>query len=586
MVVTRYHLPWAMALVLGLTSGAATAAVVAQVDRNRVAEGEFLTLTLEGGDGEPDLEPLRQDFEVQGTNHSSQIQIINGKVNSRSSWSVQLSPKHDGTLQIPALTFGSEKTEPIAITVDKAGKGVNVSGNDDLFLELEVSPHQVYVREQAVLTIRFYQAIDIREGSLSKPELADAVVEKLGDDKITDQYRDGVRYHVTERRFAIFPQASGRLNIPPVVFDGQMVVANRSPRAFGGFDPFDRFFQQARPVRLRSDGVELEVLPQPVQTGGAWLPVQQLTLEESWAPDPPVFKVGEPVTRTLRLQATGSVDSQLPDLAPAVIDGIKFYPDQPVSKTAAGAEALQASKEFKIALMPTTAGNYTLPEIEVPWWNTKLRRMETARLPARQITVAGGVPAATPAPVAAGSAPAMSAADPSAAPAAVSTVAPPGIAAEGDARWRWLTLAALLLWLLTLGVWWRERRNYRRPVAAPEVAAPIRPDFATASREFDFACEAQQPQQAAAALVRLVSVLRADPGVKNLGQVRELFSDAPVVEALQELQRQLYSRDGGAWQGQQFKALLQPVLRRLRPEEAKRKRGKGVTDLPELYSAG
>ncbi len=562
----------------------AHAAVIAHVDRVVVPEGESLTLVIESGsDQEPDLQPLQKDFDVLGTSNSKQIQFINGQVSSRSSWNVQLSPKHDGRLVIPALTVGDEQTAPINIEVTKAGKGAIVSGAEDLFLEVDAEPKEVYVREQVVLTVKFFQAIDIRDGSLSKPELDNAVVEKLGEDRVTEEMRDGVSYRVVHRKFAIFPQSSGKLTIPAVVFDGQMMVANRGRRAYGGFDPFDRFLQQTRPVRLRSDPLAITVLPQPATvTADWWLPVQQLSLNETWTPDPPVFKVGEPVTRSLRLEATGTVESQLPDIKAADSDNIKIYPDQPVSTLSGNGETLLASKEIKMAMIPTAAGTFTLPEIRIPWWNTRLRRMEVARIAPREITVEGGVAA----PVAPAAGTALTTQTVAAAQDAAATAAPMLMASGSEAS-NWVSVAMLALWFATLGGWWWDRRRYRRSATVVPVNAG-KPDarLSRVSQQFERACDIGDARQAAAGVVRLAQLVNGDERLKNLGQITCLFADAEVVKELERLEQHLYGHDTGTWDGNAFKARMLPAVHQLSQQVADRRAVQSRQSLPELYASG
>ena len=69
----------------------AFAAFQASVDRNPVAEGESLTLTLksdENLDGDPDLSELQQDFDVLGKSSGSNMQIINGRVSRSVQWQI------------------------------------------------------------------------------------------------------------------------------------------------------------------------------------------------------------------------------------------------------------------------------------------------------------------------------------------------------------------------------------------------------------------------------------------------------------------------------------------------------------------
>ncbi|MCD8475766.1 MAG: hypothetical protein LRY40_04160 [Shewanella fodinae] len=90
-----------------------------------------------------------------------------------------------------------------------------------------------------------------------------------------------------------------------------------------------------------------------------------------------------------------------------------------------------------IAIVPAKAGDYTLPEIKVAWWNPHLNQEEYATLPARHIKVK---------PASNAPAPDLSVATPQAVPTA------PGY-------WPLATAVFAGLWLLTLGLWWRARKT-------------------------------------------------------------------------------------------------------------------------------
>ena len=72
----------------------------AGLDRRQVHEGDSVTLTIErdgtGPSASPDLTPLQQDFEVQGTSQGSQIRIVNGVRSDTTSWQITLVPKQAG----------------------------------------------------------------------------------------------------------------------------------------------------------------------------------------------------------------------------------------------------------------------------------------------------------------------------------------------------------------------------------------------------------------------------------------------------------------------------------------------------------
>lgn len=556
----------------------AQAASRSTVDRNPLREGEIVVLVVETDqDADPDIEPLRRDFELRGSTQSRQIRFVNGQRSMVIRWTWELLPKKTGKLTIPSLTVGKDHTNTIDLKVLKAGDSSSLSEERDLFIETSVDKNKSWVREQVVLTVAFFQSTDILEGSLSKPTPADTVVEQIGDGIVSEEIRNGIRYRVTRVRYALFPQASGTLTIDPVIFNGKVVVDDKTQsRGVGGFSPFNSLIAKSRRVRLRSRPLQVEVQPQPAAAEGQswWLPVTGLKLEQEWTPEPPVFKVGEPVTRTIRMQAIGAVDSLLPELPLQGPPGLKLYPDQPVSETRPGGKTMIATREYKVAMIPASAGELELPEIRVSWWNLNRKRMETATLPARTVKVIG------PPPQPVRETPVQ---QPASADADVQPQAEAAAETAPSSAMTWIPAALMMvLWLLTLVLWWLDRRRLRRPATtAPDRAHRAR-SIKKLTDSFNAACAKNDAHAAAKVLVELADT--AVGPVHNLGQLRRHLDSDEAREALGELQQVLYGREREPWDGKSCQQALSAELARLARVSAESGRADPMDSVPALYS--
>ena len=143
----------------------------------------------------------------------------------------------------------------------------------DIFLEAEVDSHFPYVQGQVLLTLRLMSAVSLQEGKLDDPDIEWGMIERVGKDSSFETVRDGRRYHVTERRFAITPQKAGAQIISSVLLSGsipdersqrlplQNFFDNRR-RAQGG-GPFSSMFQSTRQIHIRSPKVSLTVKEVP-----------------------------------------------------------------------------------------------------------------------------------------------------------------------------------------------------------------------------------------------------------------------------------------------------------------------------------
>ena len=530
----------------------AWATIQAYVDRNPVAEDESFTLTLESSsdvDGSPDLSPLRRDFEVEGQGKSSNLSIINGSVSRKTQWQISLIAKHSGQLQIPAITVGSEQTQPLTVTVTPASQAQAAPGGGDLFLEVKVTPRTAYVQQQVIYTVRLYRAVNLANGStLSEPTLpgGDAVVEKLGKDKHFETLRNGMRYEVIERSYAIYPQKSGSLDIAPLIFDGDIVQGGGGGGLFG-FDPFN---QSTRHKRLRSQAEHIDVEPIPAAfQGSQWLPARSLELDENWSPDPPKFMVGQAVTRTIAVMADGLTASQLPALDGGAISGLKQYPDQPALKDTQDSAGVTGLRTEKIAYIPTQAGSFTLPAIKIAWWNTTTDKMEVASLPSRSFTVLSAAAGsnATPPPVPMANAPARAQQTPPAVttPASPPQALPPPHTTSGS--WPWIALALGLGWLMTVLVWWWRARHRAVPAVATKSAE--QDSLRHLEKELQASCLANDAARTKGAVLAWARQRWPEHPSISLTAVARRCPD-PLSAALVELDRALYAKTAASWQGQ------------------------------------
>ncbi|MDP2902915.1 MAG: BatD family protein [Methylovulum sp.] len=377
---------------------AAATQIIASVGRNPVNLDESFQIIFtatDTPDDDPDFSPLEQDFSILNQSQSSNSSWINGQSSKTIQWTLNVMAKNSGSLVIPAIQFGTDASEPITVMVTQDTSNKDIKVDEDLFLEVDATPENPYLQSQVIYTLRLYTRVDIAQARLNEPELADAVIEKLGDDSNYNTQLKGVTYSVTERKYAIFPQKSGALTIKPLVLTAEVLSTSNRPLFNGFFNP-----QMSKTKRVESKAVTLQVKPAPANfTGQHWLPADQLTLTQQWSGDVQAMKVGEPLTRTLTLQAKGTTVGQLPELGTANNSGqLKSYPDQPVLKEQKNAAGLSAYREEKIALIPSKVGDYTLPAIEVPWFNTQSQKIEIAKIPQTVIRViaASDTPAPTP----------------------------------------------------------------------------------------------------------------------------------------------------------------------------------------------
>lgn len=430
-------------------AGDAGAAVRAWLDRDRVTLGETVTLNVESdrADVAPDFSVLGADFELLGTSSGTQVRIDNGQRSMVALRAVALRPLRAGTITIPSFALGSERTEPLQLTVLEPRQAPPGTPRD-VFLEVEAEPGDPFVQQQVRYTLRLYYAVTLLEGQLDEPVAQHTEVRRLGQDGSDQRTIDGRRYNVVERHYAIIPERSGTLEIQAPGFRGRAILPGRRSTWIGG----------GAPVSAAGEAIALEVRPRPGDAADPWLPAADLSLEDVSGSLPSTLRVGEPLTLTVRVRARGLGSAQLPDLELGAVAGAEVYPDQPLARDGNDGAWLVGERERKFAIVPTRAGTLQLPAVEIRWFDTDTRQYQSAAIAARSVEVLPAAAAADGAP---------------AAPAVVDAPATP--AAPDDALyWRWLAAVLALSWVATLGWigWRRMRRADASSPGAPPVPAP------------------------------------------------------------------------------------------------------------------
>lgn len=381
------------ALILLLTSLAAAQDIEVSVDRSELARGETLIFTIRVYDQRQgmqlDLTPLTENFDVLGTRTSSQIRSINNVVESWTDYIITLFPLNEGELTIPALSINNSITEAITIVVVNEGPRSNQS-SEELFLEIEVNKAAVYVQEQLLFTVRLFYTINgIRNPQFTELEMPDTVIQLIGSPNQYEKLIDGVRYGVYEKRYVIFPQRSGSLEIPDILFRGE-VTDGSSNFVFRNLN--------TRRVTAFIEGIDIDIKERPLATQNSrfWLPVANLTLQEEWSSDLSSVQVGDTLIRTITMVADGLDGAVLPPFSAAEIDGANLYPDPATIERTFVDGSIVGTRVESTSIVAIDSGIIEIPQISIPWWNIDTDQLEATVVPATRLeiaTIEGVVPA-------------------------------------------------------------------------------------------------------------------------------------------------------------------------------------------------
>ena len=384
---------FAAALILIFSTLAIAQDIEVSVDRSELARGETLIFTIRVFDQRQgmqlDLTPLTENFDVLGTRTSSQIRSINGVVEAWTDYIITLFPLNEGELNIPALSINNAITDAITIVVVNEGPRSNQS-SEELFLEIEVNKDSVYVQEQLLFTVRLFYTINgIRNPQFTELEMPDTVIQLIGSPNQYEKLIDGVRYGVYEKRYVIFPQRSGTLEIPDILFRGE-VTDGSSNFVFRNLN--------TRRVTAFIEGIDIAIKERPLVTQNSrfWLPVANLSLQEQWSSDLDNLQVGDTLIRTITMVADGLDGAVLPPFSAAEIDGANLYPDPPTIERTFVDGSIVGTRVESTSIVATDSGIIEIPQISIPWWNIDTDQLDATVVPATRLeiaTIEGVVPA-------------------------------------------------------------------------------------------------------------------------------------------------------------------------------------------------
>ncbi|MDQ2993624.1 MAG: BatD family protein [Pseudomonadota bacterium] len=534
------------------------AVAVATVDRDELKPTDALVLTISITDtttAVPDLSVLANDFQIFSSGQRTSIEMINGQMRQFMSWQIAMSPKRSGTLTIPAIVVGHDKTKPILIKV--TGNMTAVKSTTDFFIETEITPKTAYVQQQLIYTQRVWCGRNLRNGELAPLSVqGKASIERFGEDLQSMRVRSGRNYQVVERRYMVFPQESGNLTLEAPVL--RALTFDRNAASL--------WAQQApQQIEVTGKALQLTVKPQPADfTGATWLPAEQIKLTEEWSATANAH-VGEPITRTVTLQAHGLKAQQLPELSFDYPSGVNNYPDKSVMTTKVENNQVVGTRQFKVALIPTQPGSITLNAIKLPWFNTKTGKTEIANLPAKTVTI---LPSANASPAPTN--------DVKPTPKIITPVPQP-VTQSTDKLWQGLGLAFAGLWLITLVILlWVMRR--RKNTLLPQQSKQSKPSLSKTQRALKNACKSNDAKATQQAVLAWAEARWPNQGIVTLEQVATELNNADLQKAVHELLTACYRSSAKPWQGKSFWQAWERAVaeNKHKPQEE--------DELPSLYS--
>ena len=372
-------------LVISIWSTASNAELSTRLSRSSIDELESVQLTIRANGTrsveELDLSELEKNFQVLNTNTSSQYQYINGNEQSWVDYQITLKPRIAGTLTIPSLTIGNESSLPLTLKVSPISQSLRDEINQLVFFEVETSKESVYVQEQLLFTRRlvYSNGVQLYNEIPGPPKIANALVLILGETRSGTTERNGKKYGVVEQRFAIFPEMSGKLEIPAIDITASVRLIERGRVSRKG-------------VRVSTTDMIVNVMPVPeaYPEEAPWLPAQAIILTQTLEPGASKVNVGDTLQRRIQVRIDGNTGSILPSLNAQPSESLfSIYPTAPSIKDDTSGDSVIGFRTESSSIVPLQPGQLSLGETSITWWDTVSNEVRISVLADSRISAAG-----------------------------------------------------------------------------------------------------------------------------------------------------------------------------------------------------
>lgn len=346
------------------------------------------------------------------TSSQSSFQMVNGHTSSSSSitYTYIICANKAGTYSIPAahISVGGKTiaSNQLRIKVSGASRqgaqgqqgqgegglrpaGSRISGSD-LFIKVSANKRRVHEQEPILLTYKVYTLVDLTSLKGNMPDLKGFHTQEV---QLPQQksYKietvNGRPYRtVTWSQYVMFPQITGKLEIPSITFDGIVIQQNRD------VDPFEAFFNGGSGYvevkkKIKAPGLTIQVDPLPARPAGFSGGVGSFTISAQL--NKTDIKANNPVT--LRVIVSGRGNLKLikkPEVKfPKDFD---TYDAKVTDKTKLTSNGVEGNMVYDFLAVPRNQGKYEIPPIEFVYYDTEANAYKTVKTQAFTLNVAKG----------------------------------------------------------------------------------------------------------------------------------------------------------------------------------------------------
>jgi len=353
-----------------------------------------------------------------GPNRSMQssYQMINGHTSSSSSitYTYIVAATKNGTYTIsPAhVKVGDKQIASNALTIKVSGSAQGNSGSSrhrqsdddgtelrdagsrisgsDLFIKVSANKKRVHEQEPILLTYKVYTLVSLTQLRGDMPDLKSFYSQEVDlpqQKSFSVETVNGRPYRTcTWSQYVMFPQMTGRLQIPSITFEGIVVQQNRN------IDPFEAFFNGGSGYvevkkKIVAPGIEIQVDPLPARPANFSGGVGQFNVSASL--NKTQTRSNDPVSMRIVVSGTGNLKLIKQPLVSLPKDFDQYDP-KITDQTKLTSNGLEGSKIFDILIVPRHQGKYEIPPVEFTYFDVSSNSYKTVKSEGFTLDVAKG----------------------------------------------------------------------------------------------------------------------------------------------------------------------------------------------------
>lgn len=335
----------------------------------------------------------------------SSIQMVNGHTSSSAStrYTYTFYAEKRGTYTIAgarAVVKGKSLTSPAAkITVAgdavqsggtpkmHSDQGAHISSGNELFIRVSADKRSVYEQEPILLTYKVFTTQELTQLEGKMPDLKGFHTQEIPlpqQKSFHMEQVNGKTYKcVTWSQYVMYPQMTGRLEIPSITFKGIVVQENKAT------DPFEAFLNGGSNYteirrNIVAPSISVEVMPLPKRPDGFSGGVGHFTMQA--AVSSPKVKAGEALTLTVTVKGTGNIKLlKQPEVKmPTSFDQ---YEPKITDHTQLTEKGLEGSIDYAFTVIPQTPGEFTIPGARFVYFDTADKEYKTLQTAPVTVTV-------------------------------------------------------------------------------------------------------------------------------------------------------------------------------------------------------